>query len=142
MKPVLYSLARVDVANADGNKVATCTAMADVAKRGLLISLGGRSRIRVVSEGGDYGATEVPQPEVYSLVQAEIVRAGRVTLTRDDLDALCAKVRNLLRSFEISRRGAGRQFSGADPGWLPCQGLRGMYPCPTIGKGPLPTSVV
>lgn len=67
--------------------------MADVATRGLLVSLGGRSRIRVLSDGGDTtGATEVPSPEIYALVQAEIVRAGRVTLPRKSLDALCAKV--------------------------------------------------
>lgn len=84
----------VDVANADGNKVALCTTMADVASRGLLISLGGRSRIRVLSEGegGDSSAKEVPEPEVYALVQAEVIRSGRVTLTRDGLDALCAEV--------------------------------------------------
>ncbi|CAM9563566.1 unnamed protein product, partial [Hapterophycus canaliculatus] len=87
------SLTHVDVANADGHKVAACTAMADVATRGLLVSLGGRSRIRVVSGGGDaVDATEVPAPEIYALVQAEIVRAGRVTLPRRSLDALCAKV--------------------------------------------------
>lgn len=83
---------KVDIANADGNKVASCTTMADVASRGLLISLGGRSRIRVLSEGGDSSAKEVPAPEVYALVQAEIIRSGRVTLTRDELDALCFEV--------------------------------------------------
>lgn len=91
------SLNAVDVANADGNKVAACTLMADIATRGLLVSLGGRSRVRVVSSGGsDHHAAEVPEPEVYTLIQAEIVRAGRVTLTRDSLDELCAKVRNEL----------------------------------------------
>lgn len=82
----------MDVANADGNKVASCTTLADVASRGMLISLGGRSRIRVLSEGGDSGAKEVPAPEVYALVQAEVIRSGRVTLTRDGLDALCSEV--------------------------------------------------
>lgn len=82
----------MDVANADGNKVASCTTMADVASRGMLISLGGRSRIRVLSEGGDSSAKEVPSPEVYALVQAEVIRSGRVTLTRDGLDALCSEV--------------------------------------------------
>ncbi|CAM9453517.1 unnamed protein product, partial [Laminaria digitata] len=86
------SLVNVDVANADGNKVASCTTMADVASRGLLISLGGRSRIRVLSEGGDSSAKEVPAPEVYALVQGEIIRSGRVTLTRDGLDAICSEV--------------------------------------------------
>lgn len=69
--------------------------MADIATRGLLVSLGGRSRIRVLSSGGgDHHATEVPEPEVYTLIQAEVVQAGRVTLTRDSLDELCAKVRH------------------------------------------------
>ncbi|CAM9558204.1 unnamed protein product [Ectocarpus sp. 12 AP-2014] len=87
------SLTAVDVANADGNKVAACTSMADIATRGLLVSLGGRSRIRVLSSGGgDHQATEVPEPEVYTLIQAEVVQAGRVTLTRDSLDELCAKM--------------------------------------------------
>ncbi|CAM9820514.1 unnamed protein product [Ectocarpus sp. 6 AP-2014] len=87
------SLTGVDVANADGNKVAACTSMADIATRGLLVSLGGRSRIRVLSSGGgDHHATEVPEPEVYTLIQAEVVQAGRVTLTRDSLDELCAKM--------------------------------------------------
>ncbi|CAM9713484.1 unnamed protein product, partial [Pylaiella littoralis] len=93
LKALDKSLAEVDISNADGNKVARCTAMADVARRGLLISLDGGSRIRVESGGVDHGATEVPQPEVYALVQAEIIRAGRVTLTRDGLDALCDNVR-------------------------------------------------
>ncbi len=89
------SLTRVDIANADGNKVAACTAMQDVATRGFLISLGGRSRIRVVSDGiAGERAIEVPAPEAYALLQTEIVRAGRVTLTRAELDDLCAKVGN------------------------------------------------
>ena len=86
------SLSRVDIANADGNKVAACTAMQDVATRGFLISLGGRSRIRVLSEGRGERVIEVPAPEAYALLQAQIVQAGRVTLTRAELDDLCAKV--------------------------------------------------
>lgn len=69
--------------------------MQDVATRGFLVSLGGRSRIRVVSEGVRERAAEVPAPEAYALLQAEVVRAGRVTLTRAGLDALCTKVRTL-----------------------------------------------
>lgn len=69
--------------------------MQDVATRGFLISLGGRSRIRVVSDGivGER-VIEVPAPEAYARLQTEIVRAGRVTLTRAELDGLCAKVGN------------------------------------------------
>lgn len=84
----------VDVANADGNKVASSTAMVDIADRGLLIALGGKSRIRVVSEEEDRGADEVPAPEIYALLKAEITTAGRVTLTRDALDKLCGEVRD------------------------------------------------
>lgn len=68
--------------------------MQDVATRGFLVSLGGRSRIRVVSEGVRERAVGVPSPKAYELLQAEVVRAGRVTLTRAGLEVLCAKVRN------------------------------------------------
>lgn len=86
------SLTGVDVANADGNKVAMSTSMEDVAGHGLLVSLGGRPRIRIVSESGDHCGEEVPAPETYALVKAEIVAAGRVTLLRQELDALCNDV--------------------------------------------------
>lgn len=43
--------------------------MADVANRGLLVSLGGRSRIRLVSDTEDQGAEEVPAPEMYLLLK-------------------------------------------------------------------------
>lgn len=73
--------------------------MQDVAMRGFLVSLGGRSRVRVVSEGVRERAAEVPSPEAYALLQAEVIRAGRVTLTRAGLDALGTKVRTRFSDF-------------------------------------------
>lgn len=87
-----HSLTSVDVANVEGNKVALSTSMEDVAGHGLLVSLGGRPRIRIVSEGGDHSAEQVPAPETYALLKAKVVAAGRVTLTREELDALCNDV--------------------------------------------------
>eukprot|EP00752_Nemacystus_decipiens_P011029 g9799.t1 len=110
------SLTQIDIANADGNKVAACTAMQDVAIRGFLVSLGGRSRIRVVSEGVQERTAEVPAPKAYALLQAEVVRAGRVTLTRAGLDDLCAKVQRDANPEDATAK--------LDPilvdGWLQC----------------------
>lgn len=97
--------------------------MQDIATRGFLVSLGRRSRIRVVSEGVREGAAEVPVPKAYALLQAEVVRAGRVTLTRAGLDALCAKV-GTAWDFPLSCGGAGRPLG------LPRRRLRGRAPLP------------
>lgn len=90
--PSHNSLTDIDVANADGHKLAQSTPVSDDAGRGLLISLGGRPRIRVVNEASGHSMHEAPSPDLYAKLKAKITNAGRVKLKREELDALCTEV--------------------------------------------------